>query len=1234
MSVPELVNALCHHLATQYERDGLNFNSTKTTVRETLYKRYKDVAFSELLGLGASSRRRRGSGWESLPAVARRDDADRIEADRGRSRSRSRSGSSRTVERLREMLISPMAERRARRLKAAGSAGPTAGSMVVVETDDGFVFQCSEGENVFRFLAKLATTWPEDDDEEVQARREARSAHVGRGALLDDAPNPNFVPGLESIWDSSDASGVGYRGDDGVRGRGRDGNRRDGGGTIVPAPRGWFDANRGPPGSRQRATATQTTQNTLTTTPTTTSTATPRTELASGKPFAYQPSRSPVKVPIGSLFMDRSPGKMTSFDARIGLEDSPRKLRRRREDARRGVLDSLKRLDVGNASGSLFRDGALSIVDNAGKGDRDRDISEGSRVCKETTSLWNGEESEIAREALMALGGVRSSLSKLRGRLLMPLALPRPASVHILSSMVEASVARYLVEDFVDPILKERDTERARDPVSNALAHGLKRVLEDIDKDLVRVEMEEVNSWMQPIGLKMREGVEVRGAEYHGLGMSILQLEHATAKARRSLLFLASYLDARGGSEDEEDVDDEDDDDDDDERGTGGFNIPRGVALLERLHQAAQYSLEGEQAEIAKRLFLGSLAPYLSLISRWAFGIEDLTDADPFTAPLSSEYAIGTSALRETLGPASVPSFFPAETRRDLIVSGTQLRLLYSWWREDEDGFALGEALGNDVSSFFVDAGRGKPEQPWCRDEASGDEMEDNELSEPDELNERGGLRNDERERWFATGRRPPGIMDTREDEGGGGLGATAAMMDVAFDAEPTTASLGVQTAPVVPTTASKPPPPPNGALSAAALNRRALLERTLEAEAEHVSVSVLLESAVGGLLRRQAALVSSACVRLFVDQHRLNTLDVVRFLRNTLMGFAGDFTSELVRAMDASILTLEPMTAHKARTAVFTALTNSCLTGSPYAGHLTASLLPKGENAVALVEDAFSYGAEDSDAVRIKAPYMSSMAPMLVPPVGHDACDCIHVSFVAPGLLAAIVSEDTLVAYSAIFSMNVRLRRAMLALEAVQRATMMGRREKMECVRGDFELPWAERFKTFRAFCFSCSSHLNAVARMHRACCSGSAWEALRGALEAGAERAGAVVVAETNDIHTLIQFHKRFVYRAASRITSSCNSPAVKLGLETMFDAVLDLRSALDNPARGVGDRSAQRIFEDPSHWQAIKRAMLAYDRGRVGALKARARSRESRIALTETESILSELLSELLLVSEEGS
>ena len=232
----------------------------------------------------------------------------------------------------------------------------------------------------------------------------------------------------------------------------------------------------------------------------------------------------------------------------------------------------------------------------------------------------------------------------------------------------------------------------------------------------------------------------------------------------------------------------------------------------------------------------------------------------------------------------------------------------------------------------------------------------------------------------------------------------------------------------------------------------------------------------------------------------------------------------------------------------------------------------------------------------------------------------------IAPGLLAAIVSEDTLVAYSAIFSMNVRLRRAMLALEAVQRATMMGRREKMECVRGDFELPWAERFKTFRAFCFSCSSHLNAVARMHRACCSGSAWEALRGALEAGDERAGAVVVAETNDIHTLIQFHKRFVYRAASRITSSCNSPAVKLGLEAMFDAVLDLRSALDSPARGVGDRSAQRIFEDPSHWQAIKRAMLAYDRGRVGALKARARSGESRIALTETESILRQLLCEL--------
>lgn len=1209
MSVPELINALCFHLATLKDRENANLATTKKAFRETRYRRYRDVAFSELLGIGASSRRQRGSGWDAVGEAAeagywstelgRLDHSDR-------ARARAPLNRSREVERLREMLLGSKkgewdtraglaaganAEMRAGRTQSSGRRMRPSSSIVVAETEGGFVFTCSDGERVYRFLEKLATTWPEDDDEEVKARRVARGAHVGRSALLDDAPDADFVPGLISIWE--------------IAGRAPNVEKKRAGRPIVPAPRGWFDANAQVPGlSRQRADS----LTTPTVTPSMTPTTTPRTELAQARPFAYQPSRSPVKVPIGSLFMDRSPGKMTAFDARDSFvpEKSPRKLRRRRDEARRGVLDDLDKLNVKLPTSTAPLTSVTSFLGNSSLSVVNRDLLGTSRVCKETDGLWNGEESEIAREALLALGGVRSSLSKLRGRLLMPQALPRPASAQILSCMVESSEARYKVEDFAESILKDRDADRAKDPISYAFAHGLKRVLEDIDEDLVRVEMQEVNSWMQPVGLKMREGVEACGAEYHGLGMSILQLEHATASARRSLVFLASYIDDEGNDGDDLDRGESEEDGEVPKRHCADSAPLRGMALLESLHQIAQYPLDEEQVILAKRLFLGSFVPYLSLISRWAFGIEHLTDADPFVAPLGSEFAV--SALNDTLGPACVPSFFSAEMWSDLMVAGTQLRLLYSWWKKGDE---VGGVAGNNVASLFVDDDHGDDDGLGCPSEIANQTVDRNKA------------------RWFTSDPPIPTNDDDKSTWEDGVIDRTLGMTLESFDAAPVSFEVSHTPSLYQDVRSSVSPPSSASAMSLARstlLTRRMLFERMLFGEAEHVPIPVLLESSIGGMIRKQAVLVSRACVRLFVDQQQLNTLDAVRFLRNALMGFAGDFTYELVRSLDQSIKNLEPMTVHKARNAVFVASSNSCLHDSQYTVHLTASLLPKGEDAVSLVEDAFSYGTEDSEAIRIKAPYMSSMTPMLVPPVGHAAYDCIHVSFLAPGLLSAIISEDTLTAYSAIFSMTVRLRRAMLALQAVQKATMMGRRERMECARGDFELPWAERFKTFRAFCFSCSIHLDAVAQMHCACCSGSAWEAVQRALEVGHELAQDADEAH-NNIHALIRTHKRFAYRAASRMTSACNSPALKLGLEMMMDALLDLRNAVDSGGRRAGGRGGvQSIFEDPFHWQEIKRVMLTYERGRLGALKGRKGALGPGVAHTEKETILRDVFTAL--------
>ncbi len=1157
MSVPELVNALCHHLAARNDQPNTNFPSTKKVLRETLYKRYRDVAFTELLGFGKSTAGRRGAGWSGV-------DSERP-AD-GRS-------SSQELDGLREMLIASNAGG-ATRVQARGS-------VVVAETDGGFVFTCSEGARVYRFLELLATRWPEDDGEEdLRARRDAWSAHVGRGIRVDDPPNARFVPGLVGLRDVVGCAEVTWLGIDGAS-EGQDDRR------IIPVARGWFDDTRGgnPYGSPRRirdATPNADQEYTPTTTP--------RTEqLAQAKPFAYQPSRSPVKVPIGSLFMDRSPGKMTAFDPSGPYDDREEfsgKLRQRNK-TRVDVLNQLEATTQATTfDASMFDRDTLSVVG--------RDLS--PRIHKETVTLWNGEESEIAREALLALGGVRSSLSKLRGRLLMPQALPRPASAHILCSMVEASSARYLVEDFVMPIVKERN-QLARDPVSHAFAHGLKHVLEGVDKELVKVEMQDMTSWMQPVGLKVRAGVDASGAEYHGMGMSILQLAHATDKSRTSLLFLASYFD---------DGEDAVENYDGDMLGVPGVRnnpgkgaardahrpFPRGRALMEFLYASAQSCAEGPCADIANGLFMRSFAPYLLHVCRWAFGIECLTEADTFAAPLSSEFTL--NALGGTLGPGHIPSFFSARIRRDLMVAGTQLRLLYAW---KHGAMTHGINMETEVSSFLTDAMRSIDDEgnmQGQRDE--GTEPALGRMWAPPGSGSR----------WFTSD--PPPWQTSDSD----------------FDPSNTVPSHDCDGSSL----ASLAPSPSSPAPGTAVSTRRAFFQQMLDNESKIGSMSVLLERHIGVLLRKQAALVSRACVRLFVDRQQLDSLSVIRFLRDALMGFAGDFSSELVHALDVSIMGLESMTAPKARAAVFAAASNSCLHRNPLTQHLTASLLPYGENAISLVEDAFSYSTEYSDAIRIKAPYVSSMAPMLVPPVGHAAYDCINVSFVAPGLLGAIISDDTMTAYSAIFSMNLRLRRALLALDTINRATMMGRHERMKCARGDFRMPWAERFKTFRAFCLSCSVHLDGVAHMYRACCSGTAWQALEHSVSAAqcAETTDMDAWAEAEDIHTLIKVHRRFVYCAAGRITSACDSPAIKVGLESMLDAVLELRDTIERAARSVdggaaGRGHAEPIFEDPVHWQNIKRLMLVYERGRLGALNSKGR-RESR-ALHERESFSNELM-----------
>lgn len=1124
LGIPHLVSALCYHLATQ---DGGNIDEgcIGSRTRDALYHLYKDVAFSCLLGLN-----------EQLPGAADaldgRDGHDLDTCDQY-MKDRALSGRVRELEQrlLVERQFDSSLKRESRRCELLLPAG-----FGTVDDVHQAVFVCTEGGRVMEFLRFLEGTritagedWENEEeglDGGVQmGHHSSGRKRLNRGLFVEEEPSAECIPGVCA---------------------GEGGNWLD---MQGPLALGWFVDQR-----KRRVTHRDI------------ATSRGNSLVNEEDSFSWHPSKSPVKVSIGSLFIDSSPGKMTSFE-KLGTK-----------------YDALYH----DSSGNGARRGAVNKLD-------DVDIPEVS-VHQKNESLWSGEESKISREALLALYGVRASLAKLKGRLAMPEALPRPSIARILSSFQCSATRRVSIESYVHATLGQ-DTF---DPVTYAFANTLKDILLDIDRELVEIEWSGSDTWVQPMGMKaagfqegfgefeidkpmpkrgsffgfedpviaLPEETDAQGGEFYGLGLSVLQLSHATSRVRSMLACIFQFVELHGDE--------------------GRDTLPSGCRLLEYIHDKSLL-MEGDHAALAKRLFLGAFAPYLSMIHNWAFDIRDLDRDSSYAGPLSNEYVLyapsysggsisKSDAWISHVGPADIPNFLSDESKRALAVAGTQLRLLYSVSQKvdgvDDVAISLGQML--DESHMPLDGADSI--KNWFEIQEIGKDLEvlhgnvECPVNDPLMVGlERVEVRNVSIstskqhivQEWIQN------LMERKSSNLGKSRGEN-------------------------PWKASE--------RSSESACESMLLNSSLP-------LSMLLETHIEDLLLIQASVVSKACTSLFIDY--LDIFKAIEFARRVFLGFGGDFLFEFVQALEPLVFSLEPLSLHQAKGILFEASTISSLKTSDFVEYLGINLLP-GDNALTYVQEAFCVDMEYFDATRIKAPYYSAMAPVLIPPSGLDAFDCIYLSFEPPWPMGAIFS-DTLTAYAAIFNMNLRISRVLYALKALRRLIsprdLIGRSRHAE----PEYFVWTRRLRVIHSFLFESQGNIDSISQMYKECCSGTSWKKVQVALNQNS-----VPEERPETIHDVIHIHRHYIYDAARRISSCCNAPNINQAIHSMLTTILDMRNLIEGEMRGM--KGLEEMLSDNEVWRLLKRHIHAYHDQAEKLMRHRS---EAPVPVTVEEKILHNML-----------
>jgi len=402
---------------------------------------------------------------------------------------------------------------------------------------------------------------------------------------------------------------------------------------------------------------------------------------------------TPLNVPLSTLAIERTPGAVTGFSS----------------DVKAGGIDKDGR-----------RNNIRSIEDDAPVGRLKKDIPTAARMDKIRTkdtktllgsgTLWTLEESQLARDALLSLQGVYSSLLRLRGALAAAHALPHPAAAGILKRIERAASCRHRLQGFIDAFGSHHRTansstnlfssttvlkttsikERNGDPMLSALAAGLSDILLSSSQRLSSLETSHATEWVHTINLAAADGgPSIRGKVLQGQGLSLTRVAVLTGKVQTMLRVLSSMFwcnDVTRGEENsytrcEWEM---------------GQGPPRGPALLSLL---CRYAEEAEEPykEIFQYLFARAAQPYLLFLQQWACTTTEIDLEHPYSVLMPSkllataqpetfeDFAFGNKKrnIRRPLAiPGNLPEFL-SHIEAPLLRAGVQLRLLHSI-RNDE----------------------------------------------------------------------------------------------------------------------------------------------------------------------------------------------------------------------------------------------------------------------------------------------------------------------------------------------------------------------------------------------------------------------------------------------------------------------------------------------------------------------------------------------------------------------
>ena len=333
-------------------------------------------------------------------------------------------------------------------------------------------------------------------------------------------------------------------------------------------------------------------------------------------------------------------------------------------------------------------------------------------ITNKSSSLWNVEETDAARHALLALQGVHASLHYLRGVLAADTALYRPSVAGILRRIEISASCRERLESCIEHTLGTRGGQENRRSGGNAvavsMAVALHDVLRSIDQRLSSIESKHGVDWVfesvSMHGEGKTCGVAVEGRVAHQRGLSVLTVAVLTSTIQKSLRILSNafvpLLSLSLSAVDDEKWDgDGDGGRDGDGDKEGGDDHPMTTReWLSTLHRIVrrEYAEDAWTRDMIEYVYGRVVAPYLAFLCQWAFSINAL----PIPATANGQYDTVVAPFLTTLHcfeknewqqdglhiPAPLPDCLEDETGMSsplllwtrLVNTGLQLRLLHS----------------------------------------------------------------------------------------------------------------------------------------------------------------------------------------------------------------------------------------------------------------------------------------------------------------------------------------------------------------------------------------------------------------------------------------------------------------------------------------------------------------------------------------------------------------------------